>query len=67
MNLIEKKELTQEERTRAEEFIIELDFRKTKRKGDAAWREIDQITGLGDYIPGQDDGEPPADYSRLEN
>jgi hypothetical protein len=59
MTLIQRHQPTAEEEIRAQEFIIELDFTKTKHPHDAAWREIAQLTGDGDYIPGQDDGEPP--------
>jgi hypothetical protein len=50
--------LSRAEEARAQEFIVELDYTKTKHKGDPAWREIEQITGGGDYHPA-DEGEPP--------
>jgi hypothetical protein len=58
MNLIQRHQLSTEEEARAQEFIVELDFTKTKHKGDAPWREIDQITGGGDHTAA-DEGEPP--------
>lgn len=32
---------------------------KSKQTGDHHWRKAQMYTGLGDYIPGYDDGEPP--------
>lgn len=61
MNLFTQHDPTVEEEARTEEFIVSLDLKKSKIKGDAAWREADQITGQGDHTA-EDEGEPPHDY-----
>lgn len=46
-------------RKREAEFVIEW-VGKSRRPGDHFWKMVNGWSGLGDYIPGADDGEPPA-------
>jgi hypothetical protein len=61
MTLITIATLTPDEEARAQDFILAQCLKRTKHKGDAAWREAAQITADGDYTPGFDDGSHPSE------
>ena len=46
--------------------VVEAHVKLSKRKGDYHFRIADMLSGSADWIPGQDDGEPPHDYEVLE-
>jgi len=58
--------VTREQQTRRIQQIINEHISKSKVKGDYHFRQAEQWGADGDYIPGQDEGEPPTDYKNLE-
>jgi hypothetical protein len=56
---------TPEQQAKRIQQIINEHARKSKRKGDYHFRMAESCGADGDYIPGQDDGEPPVNYERL--
>lgn len=58
--------LTEENREDMREGLIAYYLKKAK-PGNWFWRKVEELQGFdGDYIPGQDDGEPPVDYEFLK-
>lgn len=58
------KVLTPEEESSRDAYLFEHHSKHSTRRGDFHFREAALISGDGDYIPGQDDGEPRrGDYN----
>ena len=56
---------TEEGRAQRIQQIIDEHAKKSKVKGDYHFRVAESWGADGDYIPGQDDGEPPVPYEQL--
>jgi hypothetical protein len=56
---------TPEKRANRVQQIINYHASRSTRKGDWHWRMAEYWGADGDYIPDQDDGEPPVPYERL--
>jgi hypothetical protein len=56
-DIIEIKVLSPEEENSRDAYLFDYHSDHSKRKGDYHFREAAAISGDGDYIPGQDDGE----------
>jgi hypothetical protein len=59
MTLAKPVQLTAEEETERDTFLFDYHAERSKITGDWHFRQAEQISGDGDYIRGQDDGEPP--------
>jgi hypothetical protein len=59
MTIAERKVLTPEEESSRDGYLFDYHVENSKRRGDYHFREAAAISGDGDYIPGQGDGEPP--------
>lgn len=58
--------LTPAEENRRDTFMLAHHLDLSKKKGDYHFMQAMEISGDGDYILGQDDGEPPQDYKIKE-